>query len=81
MGGKAKVIGTLVGVAGAMILTFYKGHQLNFWSTHFNILHEGQHMGGHVAKTHNTPTHHDTIGSLLALASSLCIALSLTLQV
>ncbi|KVI01794.1 hypothetical protein Ccrd_019923 [Cynara cardunculus var. scolymus] len=79
MEGKAKVIGTLVGVAGAMVLTFYKGHQLNIWSTHFNILHGGQRIGGHVAATHNTSTHH-SIGSLLALASSLAIALSLTVQ-
>ncbi|KAJ9552307.1 hypothetical protein OSB04_016352 [Centaurea solstitialis] len=73
LGGKAKVIGTLVGVTGAMVLTFYKGHQLNIWSTHFNVLNNG----GHVAETHH---HHHTIGSLLALASSLCVALNLTLQ-
>ncbi|KAJ9552309.1 hypothetical protein OSB04_016354 [Centaurea solstitialis] len=79
MEGKAKVIGTLVGVAGAMVLTFYKGHQLNIWSTHLNILHGGKHMIGHVAATHNTSIHH-SIGSLLAVASSLSIALSLTIQ-
>ncbi|KAJ9552310.1 hypothetical protein OSB04_016355 [Centaurea solstitialis] len=79
MGGKAKVIGTLVGLAGAMVLTFYKGHQLNIWSTHFDLLNGGQHMDGHVAATHKTSPHH-IIGSLFALASSLSAALYLTLQ-
>ncbi|XP_024959866.1 WAT1-related protein At1g68170-like [Cynara cardunculus var. scolymus] len=79
-GGKAKVIGTLVGVVGAMVLTFYKGHQLNIWSTHVNILHGGQHMHGqYVAATQKTSIH-QTVGSLLGLASSLSIALYLSLQ-
>ncbi|XP_024959867.1 WAT1-related protein At1g25270-like [Cynara cardunculus var. scolymus] len=75
-GGKAKVVGTLVGVVGAMVLTFYKGRQLNIWSTHYNVLHGD----GHVASTHKTSTHH-LIGSLSALGSCLSIALYLTLQV
>uniref|UniRef100_A0A251V5N3 WAT1-related protein n=2 Tax=Helianthus annuus TaxID=4232 RepID=A0A251V5N3_HELAN len=71
--GKAKVVGTLVGVGGAMILTFYKGHQLNIRSTHFNMLHNAQHMDKHVAVTHKTSDH--IFGSILALAYSLSIAL------
>lgn len=78
--GKTKVIGTIVSVGGAMLLTFYKGQQLNIWSTHFNLLHGGQSMNVHVASTHNTSMHH-IIGSALALSYSLTIALVLTLQV
>uniref|UniRef100_A0A251V4Q8 WAT1-related protein n=1 Tax=Helianthus annuus TaxID=4232 RepID=A0A251V4Q8_HELAN len=73
--GKAKVFGTLVGVGGAMVLTFYKGHQLNIGSTHFNLLHNGQRMGGHVAATHKNSTHDHIFGSILALGYSLSIAL------
>ncbi|KAI7740185.1 hypothetical protein M8C21_019877 [Ambrosia artemisiifolia] len=73
--GKAKVIGTLVGVAGAMILTFYKGHQLNIKSTHFNFLHGGQHMDEHVATINNLSTHDHIFGSILALGYSISIAL------
>ncbi|KAI3755258.1 hypothetical protein L1987_55054 [Smallanthus sonchifolius] len=73
--GKVKVIGTFVGVGGAMILTFYKGHQLNITSTNFNLLHGGEHKGGHVAAVHKTSTHGHIIGSFLALAYSLSIAL------
>ncbi|KAL8264804.1 hypothetical protein R6Q59_022934 [Mikania micrantha] len=75
--GKAKVIGTIVGVGGAMILTFYKGHQLNIGSTHLNLLHGGH---GHVAPTHKTSTHDQIFGSLLALLYSLSIALYYILQ-
>lgn len=80
MNGKAKVIGTLVGVGGAMLLTFYKGQQLDIWSTHFNLLHGGQRIDEHVTTTHKSSTHH-IIGSILALAYSLSIALYFTLQV
>ncbi|KAM0036301.1 putative EamA domain-containing protein [Helianthus debilis subsp. tardiflorus] len=74
IGGKAKVVGTLVGV-GAMVLTFYKGHQLNIGSTHFNLLHGSQRMDGHVAATHKNSTHDHVFGSILALGYSLSIAL------
>ncbi|KAI3755254.1 hypothetical protein L1987_55052 [Smallanthus sonchifolius] len=73
--GKAKVIGTFVAVGGAMILTFYKGHQLNIKSTHFNLLHGDQHMHEHVGATHKTSTNNHLFGSLLALAYSLSLAL------
>ncbi|KAA8536508.1 hypothetical protein F0562_028986 [Nyssa sinensis] len=52
MAGKAKVMGTLMGIGGAMLLTFYKGVEINIWSTHLDLLHHhGQ--GGHmVASKH-----------------------------
>ncbi|RYR17428.1 hypothetical protein Ahy_B03g062178 [Arachis hypogaea] len=40
--GKAKVIGTITGISGAMVLTFYKGKQIDTWSSsssHINLLH------------------------------------------
>ncbi|XP_076947482.1 WAT1-related protein At1g25270-like [Bidens hawaiensis] len=76
--GKAKVIGTLVGVGGAMILTFYKGQQLNIKSSHFNLLHDGQRINGRMTTTHKTSNH--IVGSILALAYSLSIALYYILQ-
>ncbi|KAG9138347.1 hypothetical protein Leryth_001550 [Lithospermum erythrorhizon] len=39
LSGKAKAVGTLVCVGGAMILTLYKGSELHFWSTNINLLH------------------------------------------
>ncbi|PWA42333.1 eamA domain, WAT1-related protein [Artemisia annua] len=77
--GKAKVVGTLVAVGGAMLLTFYKGQPLNFLSTHFNILHGGQRMDGHVATSHKTSSH-QIMGAVLALAYTLAISLYFNLQ-
>ncbi|KAL8222713.1 hypothetical protein R6Q57_020112 [Mikania cordata] len=72
--GKAKVVGTLIGVGGAMLLTFYKGHQLNNVSTHFNLLHYGNRHDGNVTSAHKTSSHDHIVGSILALAYSLSIA-------
>ncbi|KAJ9703972.1 hypothetical protein PVL29_005310 [Vitis rotundifolia] len=36
--GKAKVTSTLLGIGGAMVLTFYKGPQINIWSTKLFLL-------------------------------------------
>ncbi|GJV76817.1 WAT1-related protein [Tanacetum coccineum] len=77
--GKAKVVGTLVAVGGAMLLTFYKGQSLNILSTHFNILHGGQSMDGHVATSHKTSSH-QIMGAVLALGYSLAISLYFSLQ-
>ncbi|TKY48134.1 WAT1-related protein [Spatholobus suberectus] len=36
--GKAKVVGTLIGIGGAMMLTFYKNTEIHIWSTHVNLM-------------------------------------------
>ncbi|PWA93787.1 eamA domain, WAT1-related protein [Artemisia annua] len=77
--GKAKVVGTLVAVGGAMLLTFYKGQPINILSTHFNILHGGQRMDGHVATSHKTSSH-QIMGAVLALAYSLAVAVYFSVQ-
>ncbi|XAR53096.1 hypothetical protein NMG60_11021497 [Bertholletia excelsa] len=41
--GRAKVVGTILCIGGAMVLTFYKGVVINFWSTSVDLLN------GHVA--------------------------------
>ncbi|KAL6345913.1 hypothetical protein AAG906_025193 [Vitis piasezkii] len=53
--GKAKVTGTLLGIGGAMVLTFYRGPQINIWSTKVHLITPG--MDNRV------------LGSLLAVAS------------
>ncbi|KVI01792.1 Drug/metabolite transporter [Cynara cardunculus var. scolymus] len=64
MGGKAKVIGTLMGVGGAMLLTFYKGPSINIWSTHFHLLPKRvQPRVGDVASTHQNSFNDHIIGS------------------
>ncbi|XP_017613839.1 WAT1-related protein At1g25270-like [Gossypium arboreum] len=75
--GKAKVCGTLIGIGGAMVFTFYKGIDINIWSTNVNLLkhhHHHQQVGP-------GPSYHGTghfiIGAFFGLLS--CISFSLWL--
>ena len=76
-GGKAKVVGTLLGIGGAMILTFYKGVELNLWSTHVDLLHNS---GGHVADTEHD-IRSQLLGSVLGFAGCVSYGLWLIVQV
>ncbi|KAJ9552308.1 hypothetical protein OSB04_016353 [Centaurea solstitialis] len=81
MAGKAKVIGTLMGVAGAMLLTLYKGHQINIFPKNFHLLCSVQHKDGEVvSSTHQRSFHDHIIGSVLAFGSVLSMSLGLILQ-
>ncbi|KAL7199667.1 hypothetical protein ACSBR2_021876 [Camellia fascicularis] len=63
--GKAKVLGTLICIGGAMLLTFYKGAEIDIFSTNVNPLHKSQaHRGGHVASSHEEGGNH-ALGALL----------------
>ncbi|OAY75860.1 WAT1-related protein [Ananas comosus] len=64
LSGQAKVLGTLVGVGGAMLLTFYKGVAINLWSTHLNLVKS--HHGG----ASNQEAGNRGMGSLLAAKMS-----------
>ncbi|XP_023541470.1 WAT1-related protein At1g25270-like isoform X1 [Cucurbita pepo subsp. pepo] len=75
-GGKAKVVGTLLGIGGAMILTFYKGVELNLWSTHVDLLHNS---GGHVADTEHD-IRSQLLGSVLGFAGCVSYGLWLIVQ-
>ncbi|KAL6515269.1 hypothetical protein OROHE_018901 [Orobanche hederae] len=76
--GKAKVVGTLLGIGGAMLFTFYKGPVLNIGHTGINLLEttsshpkaSGQTQGGHNL----------VLGLILALASCICYSLWLIIQ-
>ncbi|CAK7335464.1 unnamed protein product [Dovyalis caffra] len=72
--GKAKVIGTLMGIGGAMLLTFYKGVEVNIWSTNVNLLQHGQ---SHLASSHD---HRRGLGFFMALCNCLSYASWLIIQ-
>ncbi|KAF5454150.1 hypothetical protein F2P56_023834 [Juglans regia] len=77
--GKAKVLGTLTGIGGAMLLTFYRGAEINIWSTHVDLLHHGQHQtGGHSVAS--PESENLLLGSILALGSCLSFASWLIIQ-
>lgn len=74
--GKAKVMGTLLSLAGAMVLTLYKGPDIVKWNTHLDIVNHGNHHGGHVVGTHPNMI----LGACSALGSITCYALWINLQ-
>nr|XP_004486242.1 WAT1-related protein At1g68170-like isoform X1 [Cicer arietinum] len=72
--GKAKVLGTITGIGGAMMLTFLKGVEINIWNFHIKLLHKDQ----------KGTLNHDSVTKLLGifcgLGSCFCFALWLIIQ-
>ncbi|CDP12794.1 unnamed protein product [Coffea canephora] len=69
--GKAKVLGTVLGSGGAMILTFVKGKKIKILSQHVDII---------PLHNHASVPSNNVVGSLLALLSCLSIAIWLVIQ-
>ncbi|KAJ0971983.1 hypothetical protein J5N97_019942 [Dioscorea zingiberensis] len=75
--GRAKIIGTLLGIGGAMLLTFYKGVEINIWPKSINLLknhHDGSHSVSHQDQGELVK------GLLLALASCICYSIWMIVQ-
>uniref|UniRef100_A0A9I9DLF7 WAT1-related protein n=1 Tax=Cucumis melo TaxID=3656 RepID=A0A9I9DLF7_CUCME len=79
MRGKAKVMGTLIGIGGAMILTFYKGVELHPWSTRVDLLHKAHNSTGHAAPPEHK-IHSQVLGSVMGVGSCFSYALWLIVQ-
>ncbi|XP_028753142.1 WAT1-related protein At1g25270-like [Neltuma alba] len=73
-GGKAKIVGTLTGICGAMILTFSRGERIQIWTTHINL------MKHHVAASHGTSITPTIWGCMLAFVACLSYSLWLIVQ-
>lgn len=70
--GKAKVVGTMLGVGGALVFIFYRGKTIPLWSTHVDLVNQ----------TRDSSTHHISIfGALLVFGGYLSYSLWLLLQV
>ncbi|KAK8960520.1 WAT1-related protein [Platanthera guangdongensis] len=76
--GKAKILGSLVGVVGATILTFLKGMELKF-STSVNLL-KLHSNGGHDQKALHYESGDRIMGSILAVASYFSYLIWLIIQ-
>ncbi|KAD4179375.1 hypothetical protein E3N88_27966 [Mikania micrantha] len=72
--GAAKIIGTALGVGGAMLLTFYKGVDLHLWKTNVTLLN-GQHHPSDIQDSSNR-----VMGSLLAIGSCISYSIWLIIQ-
>lgn len=77
--GMAKVLGTLIGIGGAMVLTFYKGVDINISSNHIDLLHH--HNATQVSSSSSHHSFQHLLGLLLALASCFSYATWLIIQV
>ncbi|KAL9321434.1 hypothetical protein ACSQ67_013273 [Phaseolus vulgaris] len=73
--GKAKIAGTLIGIGGAMVLTFVKGKEIKIGTFDFNLLHQNGARPPAQASGGKT-----VLGSLSALASGVSYALWLIIQ-
>ena len=71
------MLGTLIGIGGAMLLTFYKGAEIDIWSTHVNLLHHN----GHLASSQPSDSSNHLLGSIFAIGSCVSFALWLVIQV
>jgi len=70
-------MGTLIGISGAMVLTFVKGKDIKIGTFHFNLLHQ---KGAH-PQVHATAGANIVMGALCALASGVSYASWLIIQV
>ncbi|XP_059651115.1 WAT1-related protein At1g68170-like [Cornus florida] len=76
--GKAKLVGTAIGIGGAMLLTFYKGVEINIWSTNIDLLHHNHDR--HVAAQGHPESSDRVLGAFLVVCGCFCIALWLIIQ-
>ncbi|KAK1349809.1 Nodulin MtN21 /EamA-like transporter family protein [Heracleum sosnowskyi] len=74
--GKAKVMGTLLSLAGAMVLTLYKGPDIVRWNTHLDLVNHGNHHSGHAGGTRTNMV----LGACASLVSVTCYALWFNVQ-
>ncbi|KAL0700024.1 hypothetical protein Bca4012_056146 [Brassica carinata] len=77
--GRAKLLGTLLGVGGALVFVFYKGFELHIWSTNVDLLRSsnaGQ-SSGPASENH----HHISVsGVLMVFGCNVSVSLWLLLQ-
>ncbi|CAI9114838.1 OLC1v1015647C1 [Oldenlandia corymbosa var. corymbosa] len=74
--GKAKILGTIMGIGGAMLFTFYEGPDITFWDTKLNLLQiTSRHHS--TLKSGGSVRHNLVLGVILALLS--CVSYSLWL--
>ncbi|CAJ2678022.1 unnamed protein product [Trifolium pratense] len=77
--GKVKVIGTLIGIVGAMVVIFYKGVEINIWSSNINLMHQHHNQNGLLEPKHKDFTN-KILGVPCAIASICSFSLWLIVQ-
>ncbi|XP_057433679.1 WAT1-related protein At1g68170-like [Lotus japonicus] len=75
--GKAKIVGTVTGITGAMVLTLVKGMEIKMGSSHVHLLH---HQNGAHPHANTGGTGKNLLGALFNLASNIAFSLWLIIQ-
>ncbi|XP_028792328.1 WAT1-related protein At1g25270-like [Neltuma alba] len=75
--GKAKIIGTLIGISGAMLLTLYKGARIPTPSFHVTVLRP---LTSHVASSHSSSGGNTLLGALAAVGGISSFSMWLIVQ-
>ncbi|CAM8937632.1 unnamed protein product [Rhodiola kirilowii] len=76
--GKLKVFGTVLGVIGAMTLTFFKGVEFDIWKTHIDLMKiVGRGDSSSAVEAHS---HNQVLGFLLGGSSCIAFGLWLIIQ-
>ncbi|XP_059307917.1 WAT1-related protein At1g68170-like [Lycium ferocissimum] len=73
--GKAKLVGTVLGIGGALVLSLYKGMKINLWSINIHCLHSANATATTAAQNHS-----NLLGSILAFLSCASYAAWLVFQ-
>ncbi|KAL9321435.1 hypothetical protein ACSQ67_013274 [Phaseolus vulgaris] len=76
-GGKAKIIGTITGISGAMVLTFLKGPEIEILSFHINLFNN---PNTNVVHPHASSGFMTIFGALASVGSNVSYALWLIIQ-
>ncbi|KAK8469083.1 hypothetical protein PHAVU_006G210100 [Phaseolus vulgaris] len=76
-GGKAKIIGTITGISGAMVLTFLKGPEIEILSFHINLFNN---PNTNVVHPHASSGFMTMFGALASVGSNVSYALWLIIQ-
>ncbi|KAG8645131.1 hypothetical protein MANES_10G037100v8 [Manihot esculenta] len=76
LAGKAKVVGTLMGITGAMLLTFCKGAVIHIWSKQVNLMKLITPNGRHAAASNGSLV----LGCIFAMGTCLSFSVWLIIQ-
>lgn len=75
--GASKVVGSLVGIGGAMVFTLYKGAMIQIWPSHPDPFH----MNKSISSSHANHPSNPALGSILAVIGCFCGATWYIIQV
>lgn len=76
----AKIVGTVVGIGGAMLFSFYRGPIFTIWSTHIDFLRQ-YHNPRSSSMSSSSHRNNPWLGFLAGLGSMVCFATWLIMQV